>query len=233
MAAPVAAMAVESAPATPFVFAEPAPPGEEADPWEEPTASEDAEHTAAEAPTIGEVHPKRSRSRVFTATVVLACVVLVVLGAVAVTRSLHRHTTPTTAAGPPAHPTVTVPPSSDATRIEAATDALDSATTSASVGLSSLASFPTPTNVERVINPYISSLQLYGTLLSGSTVPTPARSAASSAEAQVHQDLTFLDTIDALPSVQLGAFLRQFDADATQLQTTLNSLEQNLKMPRS
>ena len=98
---------------------------------------------------------------------------------------------------------------------------------------SSLATFPTPSNVEKIINPYMSSLQLYGTLLSGSTAPAPARSDAANAEAQVHQDLRFLDTIDALPPLQLGAFLKQFDIDATQLQTTLSALEQNLRTTTS
>ena len=121
----------------------------------------------------------------------------------------------------------------DRPRIQAATDAVDSATTAASVGFSSLATFPTPSNVEKIINPYISSLQLYGTLLSESKVPAAARSDASSAEAQVRQDLRFLDTIDGLPPLQLGAFLKQFDADATQLQTTLSALEQNLRAPSS
>ena len=112
----------------------------------------------------------------------------------------HHPTTPTTAAGgAQAQATPPSSSSSDTARIQTATDALDSATTSATVGLSSLPTFPTPSNVEKVINPYMSSLQLYGTLLSGSTVPAPARSAASSAEAQVRQDLQFLDTIDALP----------------------------------
>ena len=97
------------------------------------------------------------------------------------------------------------------------------------MGLSSLGTFPTPTNVEKVINPYMSSLQLYESFLSASAVPARARSAASSAGAQVRRDLQFLETIDALPPLQLGTFLKQFDADATQLQTTLSALEQNLR----
>ena len=83
------------------------------------------------------------------------------------------------------------------------------------------------------MNSYISSLQLYGTFLSGSAVPASARSDATSAETQVRQDLQFLDTIDALPPLQLGAFLKQFDIDATQLQTTLSALEQNLRAAAS
>ncbi len=101
------------------------------------------------------------------------------------------------------------------------------------MGLTSLTAFPTPTNVETVINPYISSLQLFQTFLSGAKVPAPARAAATSAEAQLHQDLQFLDTIDGLPAQQLGAYLVQFDTDATRLQTTLSTLEQNLRAPAS
>jgi hypothetical protein len=178
-------------------------------------------------------HERNRRSRVFTTTVVLACLVLVFVAAVAIAHARHHPTTATTTGRTPAH---AVPPTSSATetaRIQTATDALDSATTSATVGISSLATFPTPSNVEKVINPYMSSLQLFGTLLAGSTVPAAARPAASSAEAQVRQDLQFLDTIEALPPLQLGSFLKQFDADATQLQTTLSALEQNLRAATS
>ena len=38
-------------------------------------------------------------------------------------------------------------------------------------------------------------------------------------------------TIDGLPPQQLGAFLTQFDTDTTQLQTTLSTLEQDLRKP--
>ncbi len=177
-------------------------------------------------------HEQNRRSRVFTTTVVLACLVLVVVAAVAIVDARHHPTTATTGRTP-AHAVSPTSSTTDAARIQTATDALDSATTSATVGISSLATFPTPSNVEKVINPYMSSLQLFGTLLSGSTVPAAARPAASSAEAQVRQDLQFLDTIEALPPLQLGSFLKQFDADATQLQTTLSALEQNLRAATS
>jgi len=172
----------------------------------------------------------KKRSRVFTATVVLACLFLAIVAAALAVRAIHH---PTTTAGPPAQVTHPVSSSSGAARIQTATDAVDSATTAASVGLTSLAAFPTPTNVEAVINPYVSSLQLYETFLSGTKVPAPAQSAASSAEAQLRQDLKFLDTIVGLPPQQLGAFLGQFDSDATQLQTTLSTLEQNLRASAS
>ena len=101
------------------------------------------------------------------------------------------------------------------------------------MGITSLAAFPTPTNVETVINPYISSLQLYQTFLTATKVPASAQPAAANAESQLRQDLQFLDTIDGLPPQQLGAFLVQFDADATELQTTLSTLEQHLRSSAS
>jgi hypothetical protein len=181
----------------------------------------------------------KQRSRVFKATVVLACLFLVVVAAAVVVRALHHPTT----AVPPAHVTSPAPSASSAAtsaaasagtaRLQTASDAVDSATTAASVGITSLAAFPTPTNVETVINPYISSLQLYETFLTGTTVPASAQPAAASAESQVRQDLQFLDTIDGLPPQQLGAFLVQFDTDATHLQTTLSTLEQNLRSSAS
>ena len=171
---------------------------------------------------------------------VLAVLFLVAAAAVVAVRALHH---PITTAAPPAH--VTTPTqaaagtsasgtaASGTARIQAATDAVDSATTAASVGLTSLSAFPTPTNVETVINPYISSLQLYETFLSGTKVPASAQPAATSAVARIRQDLQFLETIDGLPPAQLGAFLVQFDTDATQLQTTLSTLEQDLRTPAS
>jgi hypothetical protein len=215
-----------------------------AQPWEVDDPAESLPHLrTAGTQEDGEEKPKRSL--VFKATVVLAVLFLVAAAAVLAVRALHH---PTTTAAPPAH--VTTPTqaatgtgasgtgsngtaASGTARIQAATDAVDSATTAASVGLTSLSAFPTPTNVETVINPYISSLQLYETFLSGTKVPASAQPPAASAVARIRQDLQFLETIDGLPPGQLGAFLVQFDTDATQLQTTLSTLEQDLRTPAS
>jgi hypothetical protein len=215
-----------------------------AEPWEVDDPAESlSDPRRAGTREDGEEKPKRSL--VFKAIVVLACLFLVGAAAAIAVRALHR---PATTAAPPAHvttPTLAaagVPASgtsstgataSGTARLQAATDAVDSATTAASVGLTSLAAFPTPTNVETVINPYISSLQLYETFLSGTTVPSSAKPTAASAEAKIRQDLQFLATIDGLPPQQLGAFMVQFDTDATQLQTTLSTLEQDLRNPAS
>jgi hypothetical protein len=232
MAATVAAVQLPEEPPIEAFEPEPDIAPDAAAPWEGPGETTPAESVVPRRTRKSRARKQREqseRSRVFTATIVLACLVLVVIAAAALVNALHHPTTVAPTGHAPAHGAASASSSSDIARIQAATDALDSATTSASVGLSSLPTFPTPSNVEKVVNSYISSLQLYGTLLSGSTIPAPARSDASSAETQVRQDLQFLDTIDSLPPLQLGAFLKQFDTDATQLQTTLSALEQNLR----
>ncbi len=126
----------------------------------------------------------------------------------------------------------TAPLSSAATsQIQSATDEVDSAATGARAGLDSLSAFPTPNNVATVINPYIASLRLYEAVMTGATVPAGARAAAATAEGQVHQDVSFLETIDGLPPIGLGAFLQQFASDTTQLQASLTTLEQDLRSP--
>ena len=213
-----------------------------AEPWEvDDPAQSLADSRTAGTRKDGEEKPKRSL--VFKATIVLAVLFLIAAAAVLAVRGRHH---PTTTAAPPAQVTTptqaaagagasrassTGSAASEAARIQAATDAVDSATTAASVGLTSLSAFPTPTNVETVINPYISSLQLYETFLSGTKVPPSAQPAEANAVARIRQDLQFLQTIDGLPADQLGAFLVQFDTDATQLQTTLSILEQDLRNP--
>jgi hypothetical protein len=82
--------------------------------------------------------------------------------------------------------------------------------------------------VSTVINPYINALQLYDTFLSEPSIPATTQSTAHSAQAEVRQDVQFLRGIDGLPAQRLGAFLQQFETDATQLQSTLSTLEQGL-----
>lgn len=171
---------------------------------------------------------RKPRSRVFTATVVLACLVLVLLAGVMAVRALRHPASTTPAAGTAPHSAAAASPSPDAARLQSATDAVDSATTAAQVGLTSLADLPTTSNVAKVIYPYIASLQLYESVLAGGAVPASARPAAASASAQVRHELTFLDTISNLPPAQLASYVQQFGTETTQLQTTLSALEQEL-----
>jgi len=169
-------------------------------------------------------------SRVRTAAAVAACILLVVVAAVVVLRSVHRTPSAPTASQPTT--AASAPPSvADTSQVQSATDAVDSATTGARAGLASLPGFPTPPNVSTIINPYVASLRLYEAFMSRATVPESAQPAAAAAEAQVRQDVRFLETIDGLPPIHLGAFLNEFATDTTQLQTTLTTLEQDLHTP--
>jgi hypothetical protein len=184
------------------------------------------------ARTRGPVHARArtdgqgGRSRVFVATVVLAGMFLAVAGAAAIVHSLHGTTAATTP--PPAGTAPLASASPAAARIQSATDEVDSATTSAQADLASLQNFPTPSNVGAVVNPYVASLRLYLTYMSGASVPAPAQAAAVAAETEVRHDVTFFSTIDGLPPIRLGAFLDEFAVDQARLQATLTTLEQDL-----
>ena len=180
--------------------------------------------------TNGPVHARSRKtdakerlSAVFIATAVVACVFLLIVSIVAIAHSLH-HTASTPPSTPPAASS-----SPAAARVQSATDSVDSATTAARAGLASLPGFPTPTNVANVINPYISSLQLYAAFMSGTTMPVPARFAADAVQSQVRHDITVFSTIDRLPPIRLGAYLKEFATDVTRLQASLNTLEQDLR----
>ena len=126
---------------------------------------------------------------------------------------------------------VTSPVSSGAQlfRLESAISDVQSASTEAPAGLTGLGGFPTPQRVAAVVIPYVDSLQLYQNVAAGVTVPTHACAAFASANAQVVQDITFLKSINGLPPVQLGSFIDEFFAHITQLQATLDRLQQDLQ----
>ena len=149
----------------------------------------------------------------------------VVIGAVV----LHfGHIRSGTAAPPATAATPGVSSQDTVARLESAITDVQSASTAAQAGLTTLTVFPTPARVATIINPYVDSLQLYETLASSVQVPAAARDAAQTADTQVHQDIAFLGTIDNLPSVQLGFFIDDFFARSTQLQSTMDALEHAL-----
>ncbi len=175
---------------------------------------------------------RKPASRILKAAAVMIGILLALIVASVVVRPTHSPSSagPTTPhhPTPPTHP-ISATSSADATRAQSATNEVDSATTAARSAVTSLSQFPTPANVATLINPYVNSLQLYETFLAGATMAPSARPAADAALAEVRQDISFLETIDGLPPIQLGAFLHQFMADSTQLQTTLSTLEQELR----
>lgn len=179
----------------------------------------------------------RERSRVVAAIVVLACIVV---AGVAIVFSLHHSATATTGSSATttsgvatSHGTATPPRSSGTSRVQAAVKGADAATTKAQSQLDSLSGFPTPAKVAAVIDPYAYALQLYESFLSGSAVPAAAWSDKITADTQVSEDLRFLNTINELPSLQLGTYMVQFGTVAAQLHTTLSTLEQDLSSSKS
>ena len=120
--------------------------------------------------------------------------------------------------------------SSDAARLHSATQSINADTSKARSRLHSLSGgFPTPSNVKGVINPYISSLQHYQAVLSGTKVPTSARGAAANVRKLVSRELTSLSTIHTLPSLRLGSYLEQFGTGSARLQKDLSTFERALR----
>ena len=121
-----------------------------------------------------------SRIKVAAAVMVVILLVLVIAAAlVQPPRAKPSDGTPTTPptarASTDADHEQTTRASADADHVQTATDEVDSATTAALSGLAAIQGYPTPAKVATVITPYVSSLQLYETLLSGSSVPPAAR----------------------------------------------------------
>jgi hypothetical protein len=134
-------------------------------------------------------------------------------------------TTPSTTT-PTTQPTVQRTPQAAVSGALAATAAVRS-------GLSSLSGFPTPTNVAAVINPYAYALQLYESFLAASAVPAAAWSDKISTDTQMSEDIRFLDTINGLPSLRLGAYIIRFSSTVSHLQTSLSTLQTDLQSPSS
>jgi hypothetical protein len=181
-------------------------------PWQAPSAA-----------AATRTHP--SRRRAFKVTIVLASLVVVIAAAAVVVASLHHPTSRPTSTAAPSTSAIST---SDVAQVRAATAAANAATTNARNQLHALTGFPTVTNVEGVINPYVASLERYNSVLTMATVPESARKAAVGADVVVARDMQSLSTINGLPALKLGTYLQEFTLDAAQLQTNLSNLQQKL-----
>lgn len=169
--------------------------------------------------------PQGQRSRALTVAIVLTSLFVVAVAVGVTVPSFRQSTsTPTNTSKSPATAAAPVVSSADVARVRAATTAAVAATATARTKLQTLSGFPTPTNVAAVINPYVASLELYSSALTDTAVPKAARTAALSAVVQVTKDQQFLGTVNGLPSLQLGTYLKAFFSDSAQLQTTLTNL---------
>jgi hypothetical protein len=157
-------------------------------------------------------------------TAVLASL-FVIFAVVMVVMVLLHHS-----ANPPAGKasTTTAVISPETSRLQTATNAMDTDSSAALVALHSLDGIPTTVNVAAVINPYVSTLQHYQTVLSGAKVPTAARGAEAKVQALLSRDVRSLATIDGLPPLRLGTYLVQFGNGVIQLQRDLGTLQHAL-----
>jgi len=202
--------------------------------WDRASASKswpDArrEHASATSrppvPADAGTHQGRPRrSRAFTRTVVLASL-LVVFCVVTVALVLLHHSDNATT-GPRATAAVV---SHDVGRLKTATQAINADTSAARSTLHALSGIPTVGRVAVVLNPYVSSLQHFQTVLSGVDVPKSARGAAASVRASVSKDVRSLATINGLAPLHLGSYLEGFGTGANQLQQELGTLEHKLR----
>jgi hypothetical protein len=160
--------------------------------------------------------------------VVLAALFVVFVVVAGVMILLHK--SPHAASGTTTTSTTSAPAvsASDTVRMQAATRAAAAATTAARSKLDGMTGFPTPDKVAAVMNPLVSSLQRYETVLTGTDTPAAARTTALSALILVTRDVQFLFTINGLAPVRLGTYLDESGKDATQLLKTLSTFEREL-----
>jgi hypothetical protein len=174
---------------------------------------------------VEETHQHHSRGGpAVTTAAVLASLFVVFVVVLVVMVLLHHSANPP--AGKAASTTAVVAP--DTARLQTATTTMDTNANTTRLALHLLDGIPTTATVAAVINPYVSTLQHYQTVLSGAKVPAAARGTAARVDALVSGDVRSLATIDGLPPLRLGSYLVKFDAGATQLQKDLHTLEHAL-----
>jgi hypothetical protein len=174
--------------------------------------------------SVEETHRRHSRrSRAFMTTAVLASLFVVFVVVMVVMVLLHHSASPP--AGKASTTTVIAP---ETARLQTATTVMDTNASTARSALHSLDGIPTTVMVAAVINPYVSTLQHYQTVLSGTKVPAAAQGAAAKVRALLSRDVQSLATIDGLPPLRLGSYLEKFGPGVTQLQKDLGTLEHAL-----
>jgi len=187
-------------------------------------------HTPATArPDDSLVAPDR---RFSTALVGVAGIIVVIVMATLVAHLLHPTPAVSGSGSAPAPATHRAAPSAvDREHLETATDDAVSATTAMRTGFTVLKGIPTVATTAAIINPYVDSLQLYGTLLGATPVPSSASAPARTVSTDVREDATYLEAINGLASANLGAFIDGVFTRATALETATGALENALRPP--
>jgi hypothetical protein len=175
--------------------------------------------------SVEETHRHHSRrSRAFMTTAVLASLFVLFVVVMVVMVLLHH------SANPPAGKASTAAVIAPGTaRLQTATKAIDTDANTTLLALHALHGIPTPVQVATVVNPYVSNLQHYQTVLSGVKVPTAARGAAAKVRSLLSRDVPSFATIDGVPPLRLGSYLEELGTGLTQLHKDLGTLEHALR----
>ncbi len=162
------------------------------------------------------------RRRMWRALGAVLLLVAVVLGVVLIVR---HHSVPTSASGPGA----TAVTSADVSRVETATTDALASTETLRTGFAALSGVPTKPQITNLVNPYVSALQLYGTVLTGTPVPRSAAAVDRHVQATVSENVTYLQRINTDPGVDIGTFLRGVLVRDGQFQQSAGSLAHALR----
>jgi hypothetical protein len=116
----------------------------------------------------------------------------------------------------------------DASRLTNATTAAASATAALAAQMANIPVLPTPQQVSTVTGPYVDTLQLYETVLAGTTAPAAATKSIRALDGQLRSDIATFGAAQSVKSAALGSFLKAFDLRVIALQAEMTKLEQAL-----
>ncbi len=175
----------------------------------------------------------RDRRRLGTAIGGLAAIFLVLT--IAGVAARHIHMTPVPATTAPSAGVATTPTANatDVARLVVATTATASASSAVHGQLANLGRFPTPLQISTVTVPYADTLQLYETVLTGTTAPASATGSIRALDAQLRTDITTFAAAGAVGSNHVGQFLNSFTIRVLALQSDMTKLQQSLHPART
>ena len=94
--------------------------------------------------------------------------------------------------------------------------------------MANIPKLPTSQQVSTVTGPYVDSLQLYETVLAGTTAPAAAAKADPGAQGQLRTDIATFGAAQSVKSNDSDHFLNSFDLRVIVLQSDMTKLQQSL-----
>jgi hypothetical protein len=169
------------------------------------------------------------RKRLGTAIGGLVAIFLVLTIAGVAARHIHVTPVNTSSSTPGASTGASTGASAAAvSRLSDATTAAASATAALPAQMANIPVLPTPQQVSTVTGPYVNSLQLYGTVLAGTTAPAAATKPIRALEGQLRSDIATFGAAQSVKPADLGPFLKSFDLRVIALQVDMTKLQRAL-----